>query len=398
MGKCRASVHDGRMSRAVLIVLISALVMLGPFTNNIMVPALPSVATGLNITFSDAQLILSVFMAGFAAGQLFVGPMSDRFGRKPVLVDSFGTLDEDRWWDAAAYANGEIVQLSKEFVRGHYIETGHHSTLDAARRNGTDAPPIPALPQHVIDKTATLYIEMFERLTGQTFHDVSCGMRCYSRRAAMSLNPIGRFTYTQEVFLNLAFKQLRIVEVPLRVRGEREFGESRVASNLWSYGARTARIIFRSYRAYYPLRFFGGIALALMVPAVGLSGFLLWHYLEAGSLSPHKWAGFSALGLTGLAVLMLHMGVIGDMQKFTQYQAAEAIGDAAKNPGAGGMMAGGMGAGVGFAMANQLSGQMGQQGGQQGQGAGLVQGAEPDRHHQQQGGDAERHLQHRHDG
>ena len=76
------------MSRAVLIALISALVMLGPFTNNIMVPALPSVATGLNIMFSDAQLILSVFMAGFAAGQLFVGPMSDRFGRKPVLVFS----------------------------------------------------------------------------------------------------------------------------------------------------------------------------------------------------------------------------------------------------------------------------------------------------------------------
>ena len=76
------------MSRPVLIALISALVMLGPFTNNIMVPSLPSVASGLQITFSGAQLILSVFMVGFAAGQLFVGPMSDRFGRKPVLVIS----------------------------------------------------------------------------------------------------------------------------------------------------------------------------------------------------------------------------------------------------------------------------------------------------------------------
>ncbi|HCP47631.1 MAG TPA: phosphoribosylaminoimidazolesuccinocarboxamide synthase [Deltaproteobacteria bacterium] len=89
--------------------------------------------------------------------------------RKPVLVDSFGTLDEDRWWDAEAYARGEIVQLSKEFVRLHYIETGHHSSLDEARRNGTDEPPIPALPQTVIDQTTTLYVEMFERLTGQSF-------------------------------------------------------------------------------------------------------------------------------------------------------------------------------------------------------------------------------------
>ena len=42
-------------------------------------------------------------------------------GRVPVLVDSFGTLDEDRWWDAEEYAKGNIVQLSKEFVRQHYV-------------------------------------------------------------------------------------------------------------------------------------------------------------------------------------------------------------------------------------------------------------------------------------
>jgi phosphoribosylaminoimidazole-succinocarboxamide synthase len=89
--------------------------------------------------------------------------------REVVLVDSFGTLDEDRWWDAEAYANGEIVQLSKESVRGHYIETGHHDALYQARKNGTEEPPISALPQAIIDQTAALYRMMFERLTGQTF-------------------------------------------------------------------------------------------------------------------------------------------------------------------------------------------------------------------------------------
>ena len=38
-------------------------------------------------------------------------------GRVPVLVDSFGTLDEDRWWASDDYENGNIVSLSKEFVR-----------------------------------------------------------------------------------------------------------------------------------------------------------------------------------------------------------------------------------------------------------------------------------------
>jgi membrane protease subunit (stomatin/prohibitin family) len=62
------------------------------------------------------------------------------------------------------------------------------------------------------------------------------------------------------------------------------------------------------------------------------------------------------------------MGVLGDMTKYTQYQAATAIGDAAKNPEGGGLAAGGMGAGLGFAMASQIGQALGQpgQGGQAG--------------------------------
>jgi membrane protease subunit (stomatin/prohibitin family) len=48
------------------------------------------------------------------------------------------------------------------------------------------------------------------------------------------------------------------------------------------------------------------------------------------------------------------MGVIGNLDAYTKFQTAEAIGDAAQNPGTGGMMAGGMGAGLGFAMAKQV--------------------------------------------
>ncbi len=50
------------------------------------------------------------------------------------------------------------------------------------------------------------------------------------------------------------------------------------------------------------------------------------------------------------------MGVIGNMQQYTQYKTAEAIGDAAKNPG--GLGAAGVGVGAGFAMGNQMAGAM----------------------------------------
>jgi phosphoribosylaminoimidazole-succinocarboxamide synthase len=89
--------------------------------------------------------------------------------RKVVLVDTFGTLDEDRWWDAAAYESGECIELSKEFVRTHYIGTGHQAQLKHARDTGAEDIPIPELPQSVIDETAQLYASMYERLTSKEF-------------------------------------------------------------------------------------------------------------------------------------------------------------------------------------------------------------------------------------
>ena len=90
-------------------------------------------------------------------------------GRKVVLVDTFGTLDEDRWWDAEKYAEGEQVELSKEFVRTHYINTGHQAELESARNEGREDPPIPALPDEIIQQTADLYSSMYERLTSNKF-------------------------------------------------------------------------------------------------------------------------------------------------------------------------------------------------------------------------------------
>ena len=89
--------------------------------------------------------------------------------RNLIVVDTFGTLDEDRWWDADEYAKGNIVELSKEFVRQYYRETGYHAKLMAAREAGKPEPDIPALPQDVIDRVSKLYVDMYERITGEKF-------------------------------------------------------------------------------------------------------------------------------------------------------------------------------------------------------------------------------------
>jgi hypothetical protein len=138
-------------------------------------------------------------------------------------------------------------------------------------------------------------------------------MRCYNREAMLRLNLLGKFTYTHEVLLDLCFKGLRVVEVPIRVRGERAYGTSRVAGSLLRYAINTSRILVGAYRDYNPLRFFGTLAAALLVPAVGLELFFFGHYLATGRFSPHLWAGFLGAGLGGLSLLMVFMGMIGDM-------------------------------------------------------------------------------------
>ena len=66
--------------------LIAALVALGPFSLTMYQPALPSIATSLNITTAQVQLTLTVYLASFAIGQLIYGPLSDHFGRRRTLL------------------------------------------------------------------------------------------------------------------------------------------------------------------------------------------------------------------------------------------------------------------------------------------------------------------------
>jgi phosphoribosylaminoimidazole-succinocarboxamide synthase len=65
-----------------------------------------------------------------------------------------------------------MVELSKEMVRQHYRAIGYHEKLMAARKAGATKetePPIPALPDDVTRKVTELYVEFYERLTGQTW-------------------------------------------------------------------------------------------------------------------------------------------------------------------------------------------------------------------------------------
>lgn len=150
-------------------------------------------------------------------------------------------------------------------------------------------------------------------INGERFHDVSCGFRAYSRETMLQLVLSGSFTYTQETFLLLGQRGLRIAEVPLEVRGVREIGQSRVASNLFRYGWRTSGIIFSCVRDYSPGSVFNAVALFLGALATALSAFFFWHRFRTGAFSPHLWAGFMAAFFYGLSFTTFALGQIAAM-------------------------------------------------------------------------------------
>lgn len=69
-----------------MIVVLGALVALGPLTIDMYLPALPGIADDLSVSSSVAQLTLTGTLAGLAVGQLIVGPLSDSLGRRRPLM------------------------------------------------------------------------------------------------------------------------------------------------------------------------------------------------------------------------------------------------------------------------------------------------------------------------
>ncbi|KAA0006568.1 MAG: phosphoribosylaminoimidazolesuccinocarboxamide synthase [Thermoplasmata archaeon] len=87
--------------------------------------------------------------------------------RNIVVVDTFGTPDEDRFWDEKMYNEGKFVELSKEFVRAYYKEIGYYQQLKEARQQGKEEPPIPPLPPYKAKEVSELYVQLYEKLTGK---------------------------------------------------------------------------------------------------------------------------------------------------------------------------------------------------------------------------------------
>ena len=74
------------MTAPTVLTLIAGLSMLQPLSTDLYLPTLPSIAAHFDASVSTVQWTLSVFIAVFGAWQLVAGPLTDRFGRYPLIA------------------------------------------------------------------------------------------------------------------------------------------------------------------------------------------------------------------------------------------------------------------------------------------------------------------------
>ena len=112
-----ASPRADASSTALQIAVLAGLAATGTLATNILLPSLPQMAASLNVTSAAVTSAITIFLAVFAVGQLAVGPISDRYGRRwPVLI-GFAVFFAGSVWcvlasDLAGLLIGRVIQAA----------------------------------------------------------------------------------------------------------------------------------------------------------------------------------------------------------------------------------------------------------------------------------------------
>jgi len=216
-----------------------------------------------------------------------------------VKADILVTIDADGQFDANEIKNLILPIINKEadFVTG--------SRFIDKKLTPANMPLVKRWGNHQIARVISFS-------THQKFYDVSCGFRAYSSEAMLRLNLIGKFTYTQETFLDLAHKGVTIMEVPVTVKYF-DGRKSRVASSLIHYAIKSFNIILRTIKDYRPMLFFGTSGVGIFLIGLALDLLIFNYYLKYNTFSPYKMVGFLGAFLNAVGIMVFFIGMLADL-------------------------------------------------------------------------------------
>src|SRR5882724_5407480 len=86
------NIADSIATSKVMLLMLVVMTGVAPISLYMLVPALPVLATNFGRDISVAQMTVSLYMVGIALSQIIMGPLSDRFGRRPVLLAGLGLM------------------------------------------------------------------------------------------------------------------------------------------------------------------------------------------------------------------------------------------------------------------------------------------------------------------
>ena len=169
------------------------------------------------------------------------------------------------------------------------------------------------MSKKVGNKVAT---KVASRAAGKSFSDAQTGFRAFSRDAAMRLNIMSDFTYTQETLVQAVNKNLRISEVPVNFY-KRE-GNSHLFPNVWTYAKRGLSTLIRTYLYHKPLKAFlmiGGLVFSIGL-VLGLR--VLLHYFNTSMVTPLLPTSVLAAVLMIVGFQIIVLGLIADLIRRNQ--------------------------------------------------------------------------------
>jgi len=191
-----------------------------------------------------------------------------------------------------------IIELIKK------IEQGYDLVLGARFGNGN-------YQGSLMKKIGNIaFARVFSGLLRTKLTDTTTGFRAFTREV-VKLPLINTFTYTQEQLIRAGKAKMKVAEIPISTRKTRE---SRLFKNSFDYAIKAWINLFRIYRDFEPLKFFGVFGSIFILMGILCSMFLAYTFIATGRVGHIPLTIVTAL-LYIVGVQIILFGFLADMKK-----------------------------------------------------------------------------------